>query len=92
MRQDIGALDPLIEATIRELQRDFLSPDAVAASFDIMGLDTQLIDDGTSFIVESDGAIAGCAGWSRRAVLFSHEKQTCDSRDVANLSELTSLQ
>ncbi|WP_245262714.1 GNAT family N-acetyltransferase [Ensifer sp. BR816] len=35
-----------------------------------MGLDTRLIDDGTYFVVEQDGAIAGCGGWSRRATLY----------------------
>jgi GNAT superfamily N-acetyltransferase len=35
-----------------------------------MGLDTQLIDDGTYFIVDQDGALAGCGGWSRRATMF----------------------
>ena len=35
-----------------------------------MGIDTQLIDDGTYFVVEVDGALAGCGGWSRRATLY----------------------
>jgi GNAT superfamily N-acetyltransferase len=39
-----------------------------------MGLDTQLIDDGTYFIVESDGKLAGCGGWSRRATLYGGDQ------------------
>ena len=35
-----------------------------------MGIDSQLIKDGTYFVVESDGVIAGCGGWSRRATLY----------------------
>ena len=35
-----------------------------------MGIDDQLIDDGTYFVVESDRVIAGCGGWSRRATLY----------------------
>src|SRR3954451_24388132 len=31
---------------------------------------TQLIDDGTYFVVEQDGLVAGCGGWRRRGTLY----------------------
>jgi GNAT superfamily N-acetyltransferase len=67
---DVPALTTLMQAAIRKLLPQFLSPQEVEASFSVMGLDTQLIADGTYFIIESDGALAGCGGWSRRATLF----------------------
>ncbi len=67
---DIAALTPLMNAAIAELLKPFLTPDQVVASFEIMGLDTQLIDDGTYFVVFSGDHIAGCGGWSRRATHF----------------------
>ena len=61
-------------AAIGELQRGFLTPAQIEASRMIMGLDRQLIADGTYFVVEEakdQGAqIAGCGGWSRRATLY----------------------
>ncbi len=69
-RDDVAALKPLMDAAIGELLKPYLPPQTVQASFAIMGLDTQLIDDGTYFVVESGGALAGCGGWSRRATLF----------------------
>ena len=67
---DVPALTVLMEAAIAELQRTFLDDAQIASSRAIMGIDTQLIDDGTYFVVESDGNIAGCGGWSRRATLY----------------------
>ena len=69
-RADLPALEPLVTRSIDELQRSYLDPTQVAASHAIMGIDTQLIDDGTYYVVECDGALAGCGGWSRRATLF----------------------
>lgn len=69
-RDDLEALRVLIGLAITELQRPFLDDEQVAASRTIMGVDTQLIDDGTYFIVERDGELAGCGGWSRRATLY----------------------
>ena len=59
-----------MDAAIAELQRGFLDDAQISSSKAIMGIDTQLIDDGTYFVVESDGNVAGCGGWSRRATLY----------------------
>lgn len=67
---DMAALTGLMNASIRELLPQFLSPEEVEASFAVMGLDTVLIEDGTYFVVEHQGELAGCGGWSRRATLF----------------------
>ena len=67
---DVPALTVLMDAAIAELQRAFLDDAHIASSRAIMGIDTQLIDDGTYFVVESDGDIGGCGGWSRRATLY----------------------
>ena len=67
---DIPALMVLMDAAITELQRAFLDEAQIESSRAIMGIDTQLIDDGTYFVVESRGEIAGCGGWSRRATLY----------------------
>jgi len=67
---DLPVLKPLMDRAIGELLKPFLSPQAVAASFSVMGLDSQLIADGTYFVVARGGAVAGCGGWSRRATLF----------------------
>jgi GNAT superfamily N-acetyltransferase len=63
-----------MDAAISELQKPFLSESQIASSRTIMGLDTQLIDDGTYFIVEADGTLAGCGGWSRRATLYGGDQ------------------
>lgn len=82
-RGDVPALLPLIEAAIDELQRGFLDDAQIRSSHAIMGIDTQLVDDGTYVVVELDGQIAGCGGWSRRATLYGGDHS--DRRDVALL-------
>lgn len=71
---DLDALLSLMNAAISELQKPFLEERQIASSRTIMGLDTQLIEDGTYFIVESDGKLAGCGGWSRRATLYGGDQ------------------
>lgn len=81
---DLEALRAVMALAIAELQKGFLSPAQIAASNAVMGLDTQLIADGTYFIVEEDGRIAGCGGWSHRATLYGGDHSK-DLRDPAPL-------
>ncbi|HEY0242761.1 MAG TPA: GNAT family N-acetyltransferase [Gemmatimonadaceae bacterium] len=81
---DVAALRVLMEAAIAELQKPFLSAAQIASSRAIMGLDTQLIEDGTYFVIESDGELAGCGGWSRRATLYGNDQSS--GRDAALLN------
>jgi GNAT superfamily N-acetyltransferase len=67
---DLAALAVIMDLAIGELQKGFLSPEEIAASRQVMGLDTQLVADRTYFVIETRGQIAGCGGWSRRATLY----------------------
>ena len=67
---DLPALRALADRAIRELQRPFLDARQVEASQALMGIDTQLVADGTYVVVEDGGALVGCGGWSRRATRY----------------------
>jgi GNAT superfamily N-acetyltransferase len=69
-RSDLPALEPLVTRAINELQRGFLDAEQIKASHAIMGIDTQLVDDGTYYVVELGDSLAGCGGWSRRVTLY----------------------
>jgi GNAT superfamily N-acetyltransferase len=84
---DVAVLVPLIQAAIVQLQRDFLNDAQIKSSKAIMGIDRQLIDDGTYFVTEIDGAIVGCGGWSRRATLYGGDHSA--GRDAALLDPAT---
>jgi len=86
-RDDVPALAPLVDAAIVDNQRAYLSDDEIDASRPLMGVDTQLIDDGTYFVVEIDRAIAGCGGWSPRATPYGSDHS--EGRDDSLLNPLT---
>lgn len=69
-RDDREAIADLMDRSIAELQRGFLTPEEIESSRVAMGLDLTLIDDGTYFCVMEGDALAGCGGWSRRATLY----------------------
>lgn len=82
--EDLPALRALMALAIRDLQRGFLSPRQIVASTAVMGLDTQLVADGTYYLAEHDGCIAGCGGWSWRATLYGGD-HSASLRDPAVL-------
>lgn len=81
---DLPVLKALMALAISELQRGFLDEAQITASRQVMGLDTQLIADRTYFIVEEDGVLAGCGGWSRRRTLYGGDHSLA-LRDAALL-------
>ncbi len=80
---DIPALGALADAAISGLLPAFLTPDQVAASRAIMGVDSQLIADGTYFVLEDGGRIAAAGGWSRRVTPYGGDHSA--GRDAALL-------
>jgi GNAT superfamily N-acetyltransferase len=79
-QDDIPALDALIEASVRGLQADdYTQAQIEGALGTVLGLDTQLIRDGTYFVAEAGGPpekqpLAGCGGWSKRNTLFGADR------------------
>jgi GNAT superfamily N-acetyltransferase len=72
--EDAIALQALIEGSVRRLQRGDYTPAQIEGALGhALGLDTQLIEDGTYFIAEIDGVIVGCGGWSYRKTLFGSD-------------------
>jgi GNAT superfamily N-acetyltransferase len=67
---DVAELTALMTLSIRRLIGAYLDAARVEASYEIMGIDTQLIEDGTYFAVQFGDRIVGCGGWSRRATMF----------------------
>ncbi|MET3106280.1 GNAT superfamily N-acetyltransferase [Oxalobacteraceae bacterium GrIS 1.18] len=84
---DLPALRILMDLSIRTYIGAILSPEQLEASFEIMGVDTSLISDGTYFVVEHAGQIVACGGWSRRATLYGGDHTT--GRDARLLDPAT---
>ena len=85
---DVDALNAVIAASARELSRGDYTPEQVEGALrGAFGVDTQLIRDGSYFMIECDGRIAGCGGWSRRRTLFGSDARA--GRDATELDPAT---
>jgi GNAT superfamily N-acetyltransferase len=68
---DRAALQALIARSARELGAGDYRPEQIEGALQgAFGVDSQLIEDGTYFVVEEAGQLVGCGGWSYRRTLF----------------------
>jgi len=82
--EDQPALDALIARSARGLSMHDYTPQQIEGALrGAFGVDTQLIRDGTYFVVETETDIVGCGGWSRRRTLFGGDAHA--QRDAAKL-------
>jgi GNAT superfamily N-acetyltransferase len=85
---DIPVLHQLIETSVRKLQsQDYTPAQLEGALGTYLGVDTQLIADGTYFVVETpierEVRVVACGGWSRRKTLFGADRRP--GRDASYL-------
>jgi GNAT superfamily N-acetyltransferase len=77
-QNDIAELRALIERSVRHLQKHDYTPAQIEGALGhALGLDTQLVEDGTYFVataVSSPGVIVGSGGWSFRRTLFGSDQ------------------
>jgi GNAT superfamily N-acetyltransferase len=81
-RKNLPLIKELMGVSIDILQKPFLSAAQIKASIEVMGLDTQLIEDGSYYCVwlckntSIDPVLVGCGGWSWRKTLYggNHSK------------------
>ena len=72
---DRAELEELIQQSARGLSREEYTDGQIEAAIaTVFGVDSDLIADGTYFVVEADGRLAGCGGWSKRKTLFGGDR------------------
>jgi GNAT superfamily N-acetyltransferase len=85
---DIPQIEALIARSARGLSTGDYRPSQVEGALrGAFGVDTQLVADQTYFVVEDDGRLAGCGGWSFRSTLFGGDARA--GRDASMLDPRT---
>jgi N-acetylglutamate synthase-like GNAT family acetyltransferase len=73
--EDVPALQQLIRESVVALGAGYYTPEQIASALShVFGVDTQLIADGTYFVVEVDNEIVASGGWSKRKTLFGGDQ------------------
>jgi len=73
---DIPALEALIVASVRGLGAGYYTPDEIESGLRyVFGVDSQLIADGTYFVIDGPSGPVACGGWSKRKTLFGGDQR-----------------
>jgi GNAT superfamily N-acetyltransferase len=72
---DVPALNALIAASVRELSVGFYTTAQVDAALSaVFGVDSQLVADGTYYIIDGESGPAAAGGWSGRDTLYGGDQ------------------
>lgn len=72
---DYIALTNLIALSARELSAQVYTAAQIEGALrGTYGVDSQLVNDGTYFVVGDEKQIVGCGGWSRRRTIFGGDR------------------
>ena len=72
---DVPAIRALIDASVRTLSAAYYSEEQIASSLRwVFGPDSQLITDGTYYVIEADEFVVAAGGWSRRTTLYGGDQ------------------
>jgi GNAT superfamily N-acetyltransferase len=69
------ALNALMALSAAELSRGYYTPAQIASLIaHVFGVDTQLLTDGTYYVIERNDRLVACGGWSGRRTLFGGDQ------------------
>ncbi len=72
---DMSALAALIERSATSLSVGFYTAAQTAAvTREVFGVDSQLVADGTYYVIEAAGEIVACGGWGQRSTAFGGDQ------------------
>ena len=72
---DVPALQELIEVSVRALSVGFYTPAQIDAAMEhVFGVDTQLIADGTYYVIPGSAGPVATGGWSARRTLYGGDQ------------------